>query len=95
MTLRRFRTRPVEVTAVQWTGDNWDDIQELLDAHGLDAQHVRQDGDELVVHHAMRVRKDEWLVHNPDVVLHPSQHMSFISHYDEIGAQPVEDEGTG
>lgn len=85
MTLRRFRKRPSDVVAVQWDGANWTDVKELLDAHGLDEQSVRQDGERLIVRDDMVVTVGDWLVRNADGHLFPSQNMLFVSNYDEIG----------
>ena len=64
----KFLSRPHEITAVQWRGDNWPEIEALLDGARPPAVEYRAGIDSLLVytlHGPVSCERGEWIVRGP------------------------------
>ena len=58
----RFRTKPVETDAIQWTGGNWDEIVEFTDNNVLP-----QINDSLSLRSGILIHLNWWLIKENDI----------------------------
>lgn len=81
--MARFRTRPAEVEAVQWRGDNYPTLSALVEAPVQ-----RQPGGALsfmTVAGTVQVERGEWLVRDADGRLAVMSDAEFTDAYEPVG----------
>lgn len=88
---RRFRKRPVEVDAIQWTGDNYFEVSAFVkDTAGGTSWYVQTDRDDIIIWIEKsqgdgRVRPGDWVIAERDGVgVYPCTADQFAEIYEPV-----------
>jgi hypothetical protein len=80
-----YRKRPVEIEAVRWTGDNWNDIEA---AFGRPTDIVHDpDSHSLLIHTLegrMRCSAGDWLIRGVQAEYYPCKNDIFLTTYESV-----------
>ena len=86
--MTRYRKRPLEVDAIQWTGDNWNDVCTAFpDVDGEVVYDVSSRS--LIVHTVdgrMRCAQGDWLIRDHNGNFYPCWDMGFADLYEVVPA---------
>ena len=78
-----FRTKPIEIEAVQWRGGNQREIETLaMEVFQFDNTHLR-----LLLetkHGVITLEKGDWLVKRPDGCVEPVAENEFAKTYEKV-----------
>ena len=79
-----FRKKPVEVTAVQWTGENWDTVAAFLAGGGVKVRPVKSGvGFEIeTLEGFMRADQGDWIIRGVKGEMYPCKPDIFDATYE-------------
>lgn len=83
--IKTFRKKPVEIQAVQWTGDNYDAILNFADE--LNVEYSAQYWNKLIVHTLEGDRYaslGDWIIRGIAGEFYPCNHYIFERTYEEV-----------
>ena len=94
-----YQRRPVQVQAVQWMGDNVNEIMELLDKQSQPRLSLRLAANAKELHWILQVATDggtvnlvlsDWLIIAPqgDIAIHGSEEFTLLYESAEVNAAP-------
>lgn len=92
-----FRKRPIEVTAVEWRGDNLDEVTALTGQHNFDTVEPADRGDDPEItaqvfdrlHSTwVGVRTGQWIIRGVVGEFYPIDPGVLAETYERVGAEP-------
>jgi hypothetical protein len=81
----KFYKKPIEIDAVQFRGDNWDEISDHFDGYDIDA--VWMDGDNMVIRTIegyMTARLGDWIIKGINGEFYPCKSEIFRKTYEPL-----------
>lgn len=99
MPVKKFRKKPVEIEAIQWTGDNLKEVMEFTSLMWIGGfprfddckERVRRSGGAFKVitnHGATHARPGDWIIKGRDGEFYPCKPDLFGELYDEVVPEP-------
>jgi len=83
----RYRKKPVEIEAVQWTGNNYVEVGSLVELSDWDGHSVSIGNDGLVIHTRegdMRADPGDWVIRGVAGELYPCKPEIFEQTYEPV-----------
>lgn len=81
----KFYKKPIEIDAVQFRGDNWDELSEHFDGFDIDSVHM--DGDDMVIRTLegdMTAKIGDWIIKGVQGEFYPCKPDIFEETYEAV-----------
>lgn len=88
--IKKYRKKPVVIEAVQWTGDNFEEIRKMLinaDENRIIMPHPNEDEDSLLIatlEGEMRADKNDYIIKGVQGEFYPCKPDIFEATYEEV-----------
>lgn len=94
--MSRFKKKPLVIDAIQWRGDNWDEVYKWIMSWGLEDPGVAKDPVYSTVtvstlEGEMRANRGDWIIHGIAGEFYPCKPDIFCSSYSEEGTEQIEE----